>query len=136
MVSWIDPGLGSKKMSLVDLTGRKGMARLDNDLSHCKGVTERGSQVNHVSFSGTVDGETKMSRMHHGRVGTWQGREGRKETCVVNAAIMARSHGMGAKRFNQPIVVDIDLPVWREEMSLPGYANNTSAVPRQHPEES
>ncbi|KAF2219812.1 Metallo-dependent phosphatase-like protein [Elsinoe ampelina] len=42
------------------------------------------------------------------------GREGRRETCVVNAAIMARSHGMGAKRYNQPIVVEIDLPVWGE----------------------
>lgn len=38
------------------------------------------------------------------------GRMGRKETCVVNAAIMATSHA-GPKRFNKPIVVDIDLPM-------------------------
>jgi hypothetical protein len=41
------------------------------------------------------------------------GKLGRRETCVVNAAILANSWG-GRKRFNKPIVVDIDLPVWRE----------------------
>jgi hypothetical protein len=43
------------------------------------------------------------------------GRLGRKETCVINAAIMASSwphKGGGGKKFNKPIVVDIDLPVW------------------------
>lgn len=33
------------------------------------------------------------------------------ETCVVNAAIMARSWP-GPKRYNKPIVVDLELPVW------------------------
>lgn len=44
------------------------------------------------------------------------GRMGRKETCVVNAAIMANSFSNRAagKKFNKPIVVDIDLPVWRD----------------------
>ncbi|KAE8445359.1 hypothetical protein EG329_013481 [Mollisiaceae sp. DMI_Dod_QoI] len=44
------------------------------------------------------------------------GRLGRRETCVVNAAIMASSwpHGSGGKKYNKPIVVDIDLPVWEE----------------------
>jgi hypothetical protein len=45
------------------------------------------------------------------------GKLGRKETCVVNAAIMASSYphrGNGGKKFNKPIVVDIDLPVWAE----------------------
>ena len=46
-----------------------------------------------------------------------RGRMRRRETCVVNAAIMASSwpypklHGAGAKRWNKPIVVDVDLPV-------------------------
>jgi hypothetical protein len=42
------------------------------------------------------------------------GRMGRQETCIINAAIMASSwpHGTGGKKFNKPIVVDIDLPVW------------------------
>jgi hypothetical protein len=45
------------------------------------------------------------------------GRLGRKETCMVNAAIMASSwphKGAGGKKFNKPIVVDLDLPVWEE----------------------
>jgi hypothetical protein len=40
-------------------------------------------------------------------------RQDRAETCIVNAAIMANNWG-GPKRFNKPIVVDIDLPVWEE----------------------
>jgi Icc-related predicted phosphoesterase len=42
------------------------------------------------------------------------GRLGRQETCIINAAIMASSwpHGAGGKKFNKPIVVDIDLPTW------------------------
>ena len=41
------------------------------------------------------------------------GRMGRRETCIINAAIMASSWPrVGGKKFNKPIVVDIDLPVW------------------------
>ncbi|KAH6720290.1 Metallo-dependent phosphatase-like protein [Leptodontidium sp. MPI-SDFR-AT-0119] len=40
------------------------------------------------------------------------GRLGRRETCVVNAAIVASSYPhTGGRKFNKPIVVDIDLPV-------------------------
>ena len=42
------------------------------------------------------------------------GRMGRKETCVVNAAIMASSWPYKSKegrKYNKPVVVDIDLPV-------------------------
>jgi hypothetical protein len=45
------------------------------------------------------------------------GRMGRKETCVINAAMMASSwphSSSGGKKFNKPIVVDIDLPVWEK----------------------
>jgi Icc-related predicted phosphoesterase len=40
------------------------------------------------------------------------GREGRTETCIVNASILGSSfpHPAG-KRFNQPIVVDLELPM-------------------------
>lgn len=44
------------------------------------------------------------------------GRMGRKETCIVNAAIMASSwpHKKGGRKLlNKPIVVDVDLPVWK-----------------------
>ncbi|PVH84759.1 ser/Thr protein phosphatase [Cadophora sp. DSE1049] len=38
---------------------------------------------------------------------------GRKETCIVNAAIVASSYPhTGGKKFNKPMVTDIDLPVW------------------------
>jgi hypothetical protein len=43
------------------------------------------------------------------------GRMGRQETCIVNAAIMASSWPRNeAKKFNKPIVVDIDLPLWKK----------------------
>ena len=43
------------------------------------------------------------------------GRMGRRETCIVNAAITASSwpHSKGGKKFNKPIVVDVELPVWK-----------------------
>ncbi|KAL2438877.1 hypothetical protein ABEF95_014638 [Exophiala dermatitidis] len=40
------------------------------------------------------------------------GREGRAETCIVNAAFMASNYPHpGGKQFHKPIVIDIDLPV-------------------------
>lgn len=40
------------------------------------------------------------------------GREGRVETCIVNAAFMASNWPhKGGKRFHKPIVIDLDLPV-------------------------
>lgn len=44
------------------------------------------------------------------------GRRGRKETCVVNASIMASSWPYKFKdnrKYNKPIIVDVDLPVWQ-----------------------
>lgn len=46
------------------------------------------------------------------------GRLHKRETCCINAAIMASSwpyKPKGNRRFNKPIVVDIDLPVWQRE---------------------
>jgi hypothetical protein len=43
------------------------------------------------------------------------GRMGRRETCIINASIMASSYphsGLGGKKYNKPIVVEIDLPTW------------------------
>jgi hypothetical protein len=34
-----------------------------------------------------------------------------EETAIVNASIMARSFGRGAKAFNKPVVADVELPV-------------------------
>jgi Icc-related predicted phosphoesterase len=48
---------------------------------------------------------TKKSRKAAGADGA------AKETAIVNASIMAKSYGRGAKAFNKPIVVDIELPI-------------------------
>lgn len=56
----------------------------------------------------------RISRLDQQHTTALYGRHGRKETCIVNAAIMATSWGRGPKRSNKPIVVDIDLPI-REE---------------------
>lgn len=43
------------------------------------------------------------------------GRKGKRETCVVNAAIVAAGWRRGTgqvKKYNKAIVVDLDLPVW------------------------
>lgn len=69
--TWQDPGgtEGSKKLSLVDLTGKK-----------------KGS-------SGPLDSG--------------------RETCIVNAAVKAWSHGVpGPKKYNKTIVVDVLVPMY------------------------
>lgn len=86
------PSPGSKKQSHVDLTGRRGR-RLDNN--------SVGSQLClHASSDGSAmasAGQSESSR--------------RRETCIVNAAVMASSWPYrGGKRFNAPIVVDLELP--------------------------
>ena len=82
----------------------------------------RGAQI--VSWSGSEDakysvtewqdpgaGNKKQSLLDltAGR-GSYNLKAG-KETAIVNASIMARSYGHGTKVFNNPIVVDLDLPV-------------------------
>lgn len=45
------------------------------------------------------------------------GRRDRNETCVINAAIMASNWPYKLKdnrKYNKPIIVDIDLPVWQD----------------------
>lgn len=160
---WTDGGVGGGgKMSLVDLTGRRGR-RLDNDGGHPRGEVgcaaeeerladgreERGPPVDlcyglHLPNS-TVpepfDGPRAPTRSDSpaanpgiGTIGlgfssdagqspvrsdaeALEGRMGRRETCVVNCAVTATSwpHA-GGRRFNKPVVVDLDLPVWDWEM--------------------
>ncbi|KAF2101403.1 Metallo-dependent phosphatase [Rhizodiscina lignyota] len=55
-----------------------------------------------------------MGNKKESKVDALMGRMGRKETCIVNASYQATSYG-AHKRFNKPIVVDIDLPVWQGE---------------------
>ena len=44
----------------------------------------------------------------------------KKETCIINAAIMASSwphRGSDRKCYNKPIVLDINLPVYSEKIT-------------------
>ncbi|KAK8167597.1 Metallo-dependent phosphatase-like protein [Phyllosticta citribraziliensis] len=122
---WADPGAGTSKLSLVDLSARGGNP-LDNDLARSQTVVS-----NSVSFSASTSAAPNAVDLAYANVFspslkrslskkgleapqhavlTLNGRMGRRETCVINAAIMAQSYGRGPKRFNKPIVVDIDLP--------------------------
>jgi hypothetical protein len=39
----------------------------------------------------------------------------RRETCIVNAAVVATSFPHhGGKRFNSPVVIDLELPAWQD----------------------
>jgi hypothetical protein len=58
-------------------------------------------------------GRDNCERGGRGDTVALSGRLGRRETCMVNACIMANSWPhQGGKRFNAPIVVDLDFPVW------------------------
>lgn len=97
--NWADPSPDPKsaKISLVDLTGRgrgEGSRRLDWDDD---------------ADAGEAGGRERR------RGGGEGGREGRKETCVVNCAILASNYPhVGGKRFHKPVVVDLELPVCGE----------------------
>ncbi|UNI22483.1 hypothetical protein JDV02_008369 [Purpureocillium takamizusanense] len=94
-VPWRDPAEGNNKMSLVDLTGRRAPA-LDNDGSRIASG-EEGQRESGVSVEEAL------------------GRWSRRETCIVNAAIMkSRYPHVGGKEFYKPIVVDVALPGWEE----------------------
>jgi hypothetical protein len=127
------PPVGSKKQSLIDLTSKRG-ERLDNegfsrpaprqhDLLETKamspaspgsdsavGVPEMASPQNSPSAHPTLGaGSPSPSTRFNYALQTL-----RKETCIVNAAVVATSWPhQGGKRFNSPIVVGLELPVWR-----------------------
>jgi hypothetical protein len=137
---WLDPHPDptSAKISLVDLTARKGNRALDFEEREATATLGGGEdapdlpdpagRVSCRSAShpgpGSRDGVVGLGGEPTGReedpelgrpVSTGQlGRKGRRETCVVNAAIVATGYPhTGGKRLNKPIVVDIDLPVCR-----------------------
>lgn len=177
---WVDEGEGGK-MSLVDLTGRRGR-RLDNDGGHPQdGETDRpdgGGDAEGMVMGKVADGEDDEARgdycygLRHpkssvdpdtatgsrpptrgddsaaspgaGTIGlglspntnrspvrsdaaALRGRMGRRETCVVNCAITATNWPhTGGRRFNKPIVVDLDLPVWAWELEQEDEASRAA----------
>ncbi|KAH8692784.1 Ser/Thr protein phosphatase family protein [Talaromyces proteolyticus] len=84
------PPLNSKKQNLIDLTGKRHPA-LRNTSSAC---TSKTTSVPNSDMDDNI----------------------RQETCIINAAIMAKSWPhINGKQFNRPIVVDINLPIWDHE---------------------
>lgn len=103
---WQDPhpDPASAKISLVDLTARRGNQPLDFE--------EDGVSPENAEEEQEEEEEAGAGGVKQQRDGT--SRRGRRETCVVNPSITATGWPhLGGKRFNKPIVVDIDLPVWR-----------------------
>jgi hypothetical protein len=126
VVRGVLPPPGSKKQSLIDLTGKKAQ-RLDNDgIFLTEQVSPFPSAQNVLVLPPAADevgsGEAcTTSYFPRSRPDEYPNnranfRSNRRETCIINAAILATSwpHG-GGKRFNAPIVVDVELPTWREE---------------------
>ena len=125
VIPWQDPAPDGGKNSLCDLTGKSQGPKLDND-----GSAGEASSAGKAPMAGTwrtkwVANARAPIRGTRGMGGdpssseadqlSLSGRLGRRETCVVNAAIMAASyHGRTHITLNKPIVVDLDLPVWKE----------------------
>lgn len=140
VVPGVLPPPGSKKQSLVDLTGKRA-PRLDNLWSWAHGdcTTSRmkdQSLVSGCSGSGSATNANRLA-MERRQMTEYEGggdrddsdhairaRAPRRETCIVNAAIMGTSWPhRGGKRFNTPIVVDLELPM-QKALPLdegPGY---------------
>ncbi|KAL4736155.1 hypothetical protein BDV11DRAFT_173152 [Aspergillus similis] len=133
VVQGILPSQGSKKQCLVDLTGKQA-PRLDNEGS---GLSRAGSLFPSLDSPDVVILPLQRPGIDHGhgqaadarssasnaeaKVGveaenpdSEHHRSHKRETCIVNAAIMATSwpHHGGRKFHPGPIVVDLELPVW------------------------
>lgn len=117
---WIDPGFNNKKTSLVNLS-TKGGSPIQNDGSKGdENACDNGVGSSNFSGMGPLGPNTQgpggspPSAVYDQEA--LSGRMGRQETCIVNAAITATSwvKRSGGKKFNKPIVVDIDLPTWEK----------------------
>ena len=107
-------GEGSEISNHQSLTGTQDIYTHfnENPSSHPAGNVEMSPRQDRPS---TTRGQAGILPSGRCDVVALTDRVGRKETCIVNAAIMASSwphRGSGGKRYNKPIVVEIDLPVW------------------------
>ena len=107
------PPPGSKKQSLVDLTGRNRKRSqqdalalaldsygFSSSLRSNQGRMAEGESENENDSPSEPRGNNDFTRIHSRR----------RETCIVNASIMATSWPYKGG-FNSPIIVDINLPV-------------------------
>ena len=134
---WDDPAPDSKKHFLIDLTSggpeplrnktvndrdrvwqRHDYVKMSNEGSsllwkekHHRSPSDRPTS----SASGIPNPCQLQSDADRDSVLSIHRRPENKETCIINAAIMASSwpyKGIGNRKYNKPIVVDIDLPNW------------------------
>ncbi|TLS25853.1 hypothetical protein PpBr36_07256, partial [Pyricularia pennisetigena] len=127
---WQDTSGVGNKMALVSLTGdsRKGRKGLDNDGVIGASLSKTDGPLSAEETEGSSEARDVLEITRSGQRGILQnptpsekelpvlaGSMSRRETCVVNCSIMANSYPhLGGKRFNKPIVVDLDLPTWEE----------------------
>lgn len=127
---WEDPDHNTKKQCLLDLS-RRGSQPLQNTgpVDHVTEDAQRDlSKIMHGTRDGTEVDTQQPPAVARGLGGpnpsgyydreALDGRLGRKETCMVNAAIMASSWPYKAnagRKYNKPIVIDIDLPKWEND---------------------
>ena len=101
VVQGVLPPSESKKQSLVDLAGKKGWKLDNHGCSFPPFPFPQSQNVMILPSEQPIEpGTSHEDRQSPG-----------KETCIVNAAIMATSWPhQGGKKFNAPVVVDLDLP--------------------------
>ncbi|PNY21871.1 rhamnogalacturonate lyase C [Tolypocladium capitatum] len=131
VLPWTDPGEGNNKLSLVDLTGRRAPALANDGSDQSRPHLAASHPPKPPSRSASSPGTTHPNVAGSSSAGMGDpssplcdrealvGRMGRRETCVVNAAIVKSRHPhIGGKQFYKPIVVDLDLPVWEERVAV------------------
>ena len=147
---WTDPSIDTKKQSLIDLSAKSSIPLentgswgdeeipsvsievLAKDLDSTSLRRWRSKERPAFTLQTLDDGlrSSYYEGIHgHGVIPpsrrcdmeALDGRMGRKETCIINAAIMASSwpyKSNSQQRYNKPIVVDIDLPVLQKQENL------------------
>jgi hypothetical protein len=122
---WTDPGLGNKKISLLDLTGKTGR-RLDNAGRVRRRVLSeamrggRESETDSLESVALPDNEAEEWIRKAGGALECRGasdvggavQQQGSETATINAAFLGPRIVGKAMQFNKPIVVDVELPVW------------------------
>lgn len=107
-----DQAPDSKKLFIVDLSSRSQDRALQND-----GSIDR------------FDPESEI--IPTSKIKATNGHPGRAQTCIVNAAFMTKNwpHKDG-KKFHKPVVIDIDLPILQNSLSLADPTESSST--KQH----